>query len=129
MSAHRARVRVTADAVTRPLGVARGAAPTRGIALPGSPTADAEAAYVRSLMRAQLRLALVTVVGFIAVAAALAAALTWTPGVDDIVVWGIPLSWLLHAFAFYPLLVVFAVLYRLAAARNERRYRALREDG
>ncbi len=58
----------------------------------------------------------------------LAAALASIPALDQIDVWGIPLSWVLHAFAFYPIIVLFALLYRRSAARNERRFRALQED-
>ena len=56
----RERVRVTA-------GSGRPGAPTRGIALPGAPVDDAEAAYARALRRSQLRLALGTLLGFVTV--------------------------------------------------------------
>ena len=109
------RVRVTGAPTTRSVTLrpgqgSSGAAATRGIALPGSPVDDADAVYARALRRSQLRLALGTVAGFIVIA-------------------GLPLSWILHAFAFYPVIVGFALLYVRGAARNERRYRALEERG
>lgn len=76
-------------------------------------------------MRSQLRLALGTVAGFVLVVLALAVVIALVPEIDRIVLWGLPLSWLLQAFAFYPIIVVFALLYARTAVRNERRYRAL----
>ena len=68
----RERVRVTA-------GSGRPGAPTRGIALPGAPVDDAEAAYARALRRSQLRLALGTLLGFGTVTVALLLAITLIP--------------------------------------------------
>ena len=116
------RVRVTADLPDR-----RPATFTRGIALPGSPVDEADAVYARSLMRSQLRLALGTVAGFVVVVIALTLTIALIPEIGQVLVWGLPLSWLLQAYAFYPIIVVFAVLYVRTAARNERRYRALRD--
>ncbi|KAA0960219.1 MULTISPECIES: heavy metal transporter [Microbacterium] len=116
------RVRVTAHDPTR-----RAAPSTRGIALPGSPVDEADAVFVRALMRSQLRLALGTVAGFVLVVVALTLAIALIPEIDRFVVWGLPLSWLLQAYAFYPLILVFAVLHVRTAARNERRFRALRD--
>ncbi|MEV4777046.1 heavy metal transporter [Microbacterium sp. LTA6] len=114
------RVRVTADLPAR-----RAAASTRGIALPGSPVDEADAVYARALMRSQLRLALGTIAGFVLVVVALTLTIALIPEIGQILVWGLPLSWLLQAYAFYPIILVFAVLYLRTAARNERRYRAL----
>jgi hypothetical protein len=116
------RVRVTADLPDR-----RHATLTRGIALPGAPVDEADAVYARALMRSQLRLALGTVAGFVVVVVALTLAIALIPEIGRILVWGLPLSWLLQAYAFYPIVVVFAVLYVRTAGRNERRYRALRD--
>lgn len=116
------RVRVTADLPPR-----RQPALTRGIALPGAPVDEADAVYARALMRSQFRLALGTVAGFVVVVVVLALALALIPGIQSITLWGVPLSWLLQAFAFYPIILVFALLYARTAARNERRYRALRD--
>ncbi|MFK3835939.1 heavy metal transporter [Microbacterium sp. NPDC087868] len=116
------RVRVTADAAPR-----RQTTATRGIALPGSPVDEADAVYARALMRSQFRLALGTIAGFVLVVLAMALTIALIPAIDRIVLWGLPLSWLLQAFAFYPVILVFALLYVRTAARNERRYRALRD--
>lgn len=102
---------------------------TRGIALPGSPVDDADAVYARALRRSQLRLALGTVVGFVVVTAVLTVVIMLIPEVQNIVIAGLPLSWMLHAFAFYPVVIVFAILYARGAARNERAYRRLEEEG
>jgi len=119
------RVRVTADSRTyRP--AARGPA-TRGIALPGAPVDEADAVYARALRTSQLRLALGTLAGFLLVVAALTGVVVLVPDLDRIVIAGVPASWLLHAFAFYPLIFVFAALYARGASRNEQRYRDLRE--
>ena len=116
------RVRVTADIPPR-----RPVTSTRGIALPGAPVDEADAVYARALMRSQLRLALGTVAGFVLVVVALTLAIALIPEIGRVLVWGLPLSWLLQAYAFYPIILVFAVLYVRTAARNERRYRALRD--
>ena len=121
------RVRVTADPLDAP-GAARGAA-TRGIALPGAPVDDADAVYARALRRSQLRLALGTVAGFVVVTAVLALVIALIPEIDRAVLFGLPLSWVLQAFSFYPVIVAFSLLYVHGAARNERAYRALRERG
>lgn len=102
---------------------------TRGIAMPGAPMDDAEAVYVRALRRSQLRLALGTVAGFILVTAALTLVIALIPEIDQVILAGLPLSWILHAFAFYPVIIVFALLYARGAARNEKAYRALEEHG
>ena len=116
------RVRVTADVPPR-----RAPTLTRGIALPGAPVDEAEAVYAKALRRSQLRLALGTIAGFVLVVVALALTIALIPEMDRIALWGLPLSWLLQAFAFYPIILVFALLYANTAARNERRYRALRD--
>lgn len=118
------RVRVTSQSASAP-----DAASTRGIALPGSSVDDAATVYARALRRSQLRLALGTVLGFVVVVVALSLGIALLPDLDRIVLAGIPLSWLLHAFAYYPVIIVFALLYVRTAARNERRFRALEDDG
>ena len=85
--------------------------------------------YARALRRSQLRLALGTVAGFVVVTAALTLVIALIPEIDQVVIAGLPLSWILHAFAFYPVIVVFAMLYVRGAARNERAYRTLEDRG
>ncbi|KZE89543.1 heavy metal transporter [Microbacterium sp. TNHR37B] len=119
------RVRVTGSGPeTRPV-VRSGSRPLapRG----GEGSDDIDAVYGRALRRTQLRLALGTVAGFVIVTVALTVALAAIPELDHVVILGVPLSWLVHAFAFYPVIFAFAVLYARGAARNEQRYRALRD--
>ena len=106
-------------------------AATRGIALPGAPVREADAVFARGLQRTQLRLALGCLAGFVIVAGALAGVLAAVPEFDGPVVFGVPLSWLVHAYGFYPIILFFAVVYARGAARNERRFRALQpaDDG
>lgn len=114
------RVRVTASTagrVSRPV--------TRGFALPGRTADEADEVFSRGLVRAQLRLALGCVAAFLVVAAALTGIIAALPTLGDPTVFAVPLSWLLHAYGFYPLILVFALIYARAAARNERRYRQL----
>lgn len=121
------RVRVTAD--VRRLPSSRSQPVRSAVAASGDGTDDADAVYSRALRRTQLRLALGTVAGFVVVAVALTIAIAGIPELDRHDLGGVPLSWLLHAFAFYPVIFVFAVLYARGAARNEERYRMLRDRG
>ncbi|CAI9389928.1 heavy metal transporter [Microbacterium sp. T2.11-28] len=121
------RVRVTADA--RRLPASRSQPVRSAVAASADGTDDADAVYSRALRRTQLRLALGTVAGFVVVAVALTIAIAGIPELDRHDLGGVPLSWLLHAFAFYPVIFVFAVLYARGAARNEQRYRMLRDRG
>jgi len=118
------RVRVTASRTGR---VSRPA--TRGFALPGRTPDEADDVFSRGLVRAQLRLALGCVAAFLVVAAALAVLIAALPTLGDPVLFGVPLSWLVHAYGFYPLILVFALIYVRAATRNERRYRHLVQPG
>ncbi len=125
------RVRVSADpAPPRGPGIRRPV--TRSVPVAAASTSpgafdEADAVYDRALRRSQLRLALGAVAGFVVVVVALTLAVALIPELDRWTLAGVPVSWLLHAFAFYPAIVVFAVLYTRGATRNERRYRALRE--
>ncbi|MFV4914697.1 heavy metal transporter, partial [Microbacterium lacticum] len=115
----------------RARGAPRGSQPGTGaLRVPGGAGAgfdEVDAVYATALRRTQLRLALGTVAGFVVVMVAVTVAIVLIPELGVVSVGGVPLSWLLHAFAFYPVIVLFPVLYTRAAARNERRYLALRE--
>lgn len=86
-----------------------------------------EPLYARGLMRAQLRLALTCLAAFLVFAAALTLTLFAVPGLNDIVIAHVPLPWLLHAYGYYPIIVLFAIVYARGATKNENRYRALRD--
>lgn len=76
--------------------------------------------YMASLLRAQLRLALM-VLGVLAVLVGGIPLVFWLfPGLNDISVLGMPLAWGLLAFAVYPLLLLMAWGYIRGAERNER---------
>ncbi|MDF9877107.1 putative solute:sodium symporter small subunit [Cellulosimicrobium cellulans] len=88
---------------------------------------DDVAHYTRGLVRAQLRLGLACVVSFLVVVTLLTVTMSAVPALDAVVILGVPLPWIVHAYGFYPVIVAFAVVFAVAAARNERRYRALAE--
>jgi uncharacterized membrane protein (DUF485 family) len=129
-----ARVRVTAPRTGEAAASARPTTgPTRAVtpAGPGSgaPTSDIQGVYVRSLIRSQLRIALVFAAGFAIATALFALALAFTPTLDATFIGGVPVSWLLLAVGVYPLALTVAALYVRAASRNESRYRSLsRQD-
>ncbi|MQA79591.1 MAG: hypothetical protein GEV10_14120 [Streptosporangiales bacterium] len=76
--------------------------------------------YVRSLVRTQLRLAMLvcTVVGV--VLGALPLLFLFLPQINAVRVLGLPLPWLLLGFLVYPLLIGVAAYYVRHAERNER---------
>ncbi|MGW9631656.1 hypothetical protein ACWGST_13215 [Agromyces sp. NPDC055520] len=120
------RVRVTAP---RPGGAGASA---RALPSPspsrGGPTSDIAGVYVRSLIRSQLRLAIVFAVGFAAATALFVLAIALVPELDSSFVFGVPASWLLLGVGIYPLALTVAGLYVRAASRNESRYRSLTES-
>jgi Protein of unknown function, DUF485 len=76
--------------------------------------------YMTSLLRAQLRLAAL-VIGAVAVfVGGLPVAFRVFPDVMDTHVLGMPLSWVLLAFAVYPVLFLLGWLYVRAAERTEQ---------
>jgi hypothetical protein len=83
--------------------------------------------FVRSLIRSQLRLALVVAGGFLLVLGAFPL-LAAIPGLAESRIAGIPLDWLLLGAGIYPVMGVSAWLYIRSAARNEARYRDLAGD-
>ena len=89
---------------------------------------DSGKVFVRSLIRSQLRLALVVACGFLLILAAFAALLVFGPGVAETTVLGIRLDWLLLGVGVYPVIGLSAWFFTRAAARNEARYRDLTEE-
>ena len=81
--------------------------------------------FVRSLIRSQLRLALVVAGGFLLILAAFPLILIAVPGLADTRIAGIPFDWLLLGIGIYPVIGLSAWLYVRTAARNEARYRDL----
>ncbi len=78
--------------------------------------------YVRSLVRAQLRLALV-VCGVLAVTIGLLPVLfVVAPGLGDVRLLGVTLPWLVLGAGCYPVLIALAAWYVRRAERNERAF-------
>jgi hypothetical protein len=78
------------------------------------------AIYMSSLLRAQLRLAALVLVALLITLVALPLVFRLLPGIVEVHVFGMPLSWVLLAFAAYPLMFGLGWLYVRAAERNER---------
>ena len=84
--------------------------------------------FVRSLIRSQLRLALVVTGGFLLILGAFPLLLGAIPGLAQTRIAGIPFDWLLLGAGIYPVTGISAWLYIRSAARNEARYRDLAGD-
>jgi hypothetical protein len=89
---------------------------------------EAESVFTRGLMRAQGRLAVSFVLVFVAVIAGMTVVISRVPALHDLVLWGVPLPWLIQAYGYYPVILVFAIAYVIAAMRAEQRFRALVEQ-
>jgi hypothetical protein len=76
--------------------------------------------YMTSLLRSQLRLALLVLGAVVVLVAGLPLVFTVFPGLVDVQVLGMPLPWVLLAFAVYPVLLGLGWVYVRAAERNER---------
>ncbi len=121
-------MRVTARGTAGPAASdRRPAARTRGPGTDTGPT-DIQSVYVRSLIRSQLRLALICAAGFVLATLVFVGVIAFAPALDGAFVAGVPVSWLLLGFGVYPLAISVAALYVRAATRNEARYRSLVED-
>lgn len=76
--------------------------------------------YMSSLLRSQLRLAVLVLAAVGVLLAGLPLAFARIPSLARAHLLGVPLPWLLLAFAVYPFLLVIGWLYVRAAERNER---------
>lgn len=92
-----------------------------------TPVSEADSVFTRGLIRAQGRLAVTFVLVFVVVISGMTLVISRVPALHEIVVWGVPLPWLIQAYGYYPVIVVFAVAYTIAAMRAEQRFRALVE--
>ena len=126
------RVRVTA-----PRGVTPRSAPLNGMLPAAHTSADAREAaqesdagqvFIRSLIRSQLRLALVVAGGFLLILLAFQLMLGVVPGLAHSTIAGLPFDWVLLGAGIYPVIGLSAWLYVRTAARNEARYRDLAGD-
>ncbi len=78
--------------------------------------------YLRTLLRAQLRLALSIMVALGVTIGSLPLLFTVAPGLSTHNVLGMPVSWGVLAFGCYPVLVLLAWRYVRLAERNERAF-------
>lgn len=117
------RVRVTSPQT-------RGA--TRPIARTVATEIDAQtelgAIYVRSLLRAQLRLAMGILFLLAVLLGGLPLLFAFAPGLSAYQVLGMPLAWGLLAFGVYPVLIVLGWAYVRRAERTERDFIAMVEN-
>ena len=108
------RVRVTSPRTTA----------TRRRRVTGASEIDAQTdlgeVSLSSLLRSQLRLALLVLAGLAVLVAGLPLLFTVAPALVDVHVVGVPLPWLLLAGGVYPFLLLLGWLYVRAAERNER---------
>lgn len=88
---------------------------------------EAETLFTRTLMRAQGRLAIVCLLSFGVALVLVTVVMSRIPLLDDVLIGGVPLSWLIHAYGFYPLMIIWAVGYTLACQRLEGRFTQLVE--
>ena len=78
--------------------------------------------YMSSLIRSQLRLALLALAALAVFVGGIPLVFWLAPGLSEIEVLAVPLPWLLLAFAVYPFLLLVGWLYVRAAERNERAF-------
>ncbi|MGH3360751.1 MAG: hypothetical protein ACRDO7_18250 [Nocardioidaceae bacterium] len=83
--------------------------------------------YMRSLIRSQLRVAIVVFLTICIGVGGLPLLFWFAPTVTDIRVLGIPLAWFVLGVAVYPTLVCAGLLYVRQAERNERQFSELIE--
>jgi hypothetical protein len=78
--------------------------------------------YLRSLLRAQLRLAAAVVVLLAVLVGGLPLVFWLLPGISEVAFLGMPLAWGLLGFLVYPVLLAIGWWYVRAAERNERAF-------
>ncbi len=119
------RVRVTA-----PRGASTGASGSTLASTSREATEESDVGqvFVRSLIRSQLRLALVVAGGFLLILLAFPLLLGSVPGLAGSTIAGLPFDWVLLGAGIYPVIGLGAWLYVRSAARNEARYRDLAGD-
>jgi hypothetical protein len=83
------------------------------------------AVLMSSLLRAQLRLAALTLAPLAAFAVGVPLLFRVLPGLADVRIAGVPLSWLLLAVVVYPLLLVLGIAFVRRAERHEAEFAEL----
>ena len=125
------RVRVTRARREFPMAGDNEASPEPA---PEAPVAAGEVGgiYLRTLFRAQLRLAVtMAVLGGLGVLTitGVAVVIAAVPALTAITAFGVPVSWVVQAYGMYPMFILLAGIYMRAASRNEKRYRLLEQSG
>jgi hypothetical protein len=82
---------------------------------------------IRSLIRAQLGLALRVLAMFVTLLGGLPLLFALVPAAGRFEIGGLPAAWLLLGLATFPLLVLFGLVYVRQAERNEREFAELVE--
>ncbi|MCC3283901.1 DUF485 domain-containing protein [Arthrobacter caoxuetaonis] len=85
--------------------------------------------FLSSLIRSQLRLALVVAGGFGLIMVGVPLLLAAVPQLSAVEIFGIPVPWLLLGLGVYPLVIVSGALYVRSANRNEKRFQDLLDEG
>lgn len=78
--------------------------------------------YISSLLRAQLRLAGLILLALALLVGSLPLVVIAFPGLDDVMVLGMPLPWVVLGFAVYPVLALLGWVYVRTAERNEQAF-------
>ncbi|WP_299165393.1 hypothetical protein [uncultured Arthrobacter sp.] len=117
-----ARVRVTAPQFPT------GPAASYPVAREMAEQSDVGELFVRSLIRSQLRLAVVVASGFLVILVGIPVLLSIFPAVNTWTIATVPVPWLLLGLAIYPLVIGCAVLYVRSAGRIEQRFRDLVDE-
>ncbi|MHA7263285.1 DUF485 domain-containing protein [Arthrobacter sp. TMN-37] len=85
--------------------------------------------FVASLIRSQLRLALVVAGGFLIILTGIPVLLAVFPSIREVTLLTVPVPWLLLGLGVYPLSIACAALYVRSASRNEKRFQDLIDEG
>ncbi|THJ67765.1 DUF485 domain-containing protein [Arthrobacter echini] len=117
------RVRVTA-----PRSAARATGASFPVAREMAEQSEVGELFVASLIRSQLRLAVVVAGGFLVILISIPVLLAVFPDINGVRIATVPVPWLLLGLGIYPLVIGSAVLYVRSATRNERRFQDLVDD-
>jgi len=102
-------------------------APRRNVAAEIDAQTGVGEAYVRTLIRSQLRLGIATIAAVVAPLAAMPLLFGLSPTMRTLTVGPIPLWWLLLGFLVYPAILGVSWWYVQRAERNERGFTSLVE--
>ncbi|GAA3289073.1 hypothetical protein ACFFON_15185 [Arthrobacter citreus] len=84
--------------------------------------------FTGSLIRSQLRLAMVVAGGFLLILLGVPVLLAFLPVIADLTVFTVPAPWILLGAGVYPLVIICGALYVRSASRNEQRFLDLVDD-